>query len=70
MSDASQDVPEEPVGERLADLIENMLNEWPAERKTAKITLEMAFGQWNELLSILRLHQGDEALRLVAEASR
>jgi hypothetical protein len=54
MSDASQDVPEAPMGERLADLIENMLNEWPTDRPSAKVTMDMTFDQWGELLETLR----------------
>jgi len=66
VSDASQDVPEAPIRERLADLIESMLNEWSADQKTCKVTLHMTFSQWDELLGILRLHQADEALRVAA----
>jgi hypothetical protein len=54
MSDASQEGPEPPVDQRLADLIENMLNEWPDDRMAAKVTLDMTFDQWNELLTTLR----------------
>lgn len=54
MSDASQDVPEAPVAERLADLVEGMLNAWPAEQSAAKVGLDMTFDQWGELLEALR----------------
>lgn len=54
MSDASQEVPDEPIGEKLSTLVENMLNEWPAEREAAKVTLHMTFDQWGELLETLR----------------
>lgn len=54
MSDASKDVPEAPMGERLADNIETMLNEWPADQKACRVTLHMTFDQWGELLEMLR----------------
>jgi hypothetical protein len=54
MSDASQDVPEAPVGERLAGLIEDMLAHWPESGETARVTLDMTFDQWGELLDTLR----------------
>lgn len=69
MSDASQAVPEAPIAERLATLVENMLNEWPPDRPSAKVTLDMTFAQWDELLGVLRLKQPEEDLRPVNGAS-
>lgn len=54
MSDASQDVPEAPIAERLARLIEELLDKWPAGQTACKVTLDMTFDQWNELLDVLR----------------
>lgn len=54
MSDASQEVPEPPIAARLADLIEGMLNRWPTSQLASKVTLDMTFDQWNELLTALR----------------
>lgn len=54
MSDASQDVPEAPVGEMLSQAIEGMLSNWPDDQTAAKVTLDMRFDQWGELLETLR----------------
>lgn len=67
MSDASQGATEASIAENLASAIDGMLETWPPDQDTAKVTLDMTRSQWDELLGILRLHQADADLRSAAE---